>query len=175
MAKPKIRTAGKKNKYNWTILKLEFFKSDFVAARPFIESKGVQYNRHTADKIKGWADEKADMVNDIVNKQLEKEKEKLEMPVVDLMKAKKYILSALARKAEIGGFFKFIDQNGKKQKVWVPKMDAEELKKWYEMVKTELGEPAKILHNFNDDTKPIPKTLSTERIAEIEKDATDSS
>lgn len=144
-----------KVKYDRQALKLEFFQSDFNEVRPFIAQRLHQdttINKQLAQKTKGRAKEKKEYNDKILQKALEKkakeEAESLEIPVDQLMRAKKAVLGLFMQKLNTA--IKNKDEN----------INVKEYEKILKVIKTELGEPTTI--SKNDTTvrgEPLDESL----------------
>lgn len=82
-----------RQKYNWTVLKEEFLKSEHTEVKSFLSSKNMPYNRFTREKAKWWAKEKQANANKVLAKATEKainkQADALEIPMEELSIAKK--------------------------------------------------------------------------------------
>jgi len=70
-----------KQKYNWELLKQEFFASDYLEVKAFFQDKYQIYSSHIRDKTNGWTTDKKTFIKSIVSQSAElcKTKKTLEM------------------------------------------------------------------------------------------------
>ena len=143
-----------KVKYDRQALKLEFFQSDIDEVNVFLRWKyGESMVKHNLkNKVKGWSKEKQEYKDKILQKALEKkakeEAESLEIPVDQLMRAKKAVLGLFMQKLNTA--IKNKDEN----------INVKEYEKILKVIKTELGEPTTI--SKNDTTvrgEPLDESL----------------
>ena len=136
-------------KYDYNALKLEYFKSEIDEIKGFRLSKGLAYSGRTRTMTSGRWQEKQKRKEEIVQKALEKEKnklaKKLEIPVEFIFDIKKDALDLLRKK---------IDQI--KAKSEIPQDDEEkannninvaDLERIWKIAKTELWEPTNVVKN----------------------------
>lgn len=143
-----------KVKYDRQALKLEFFQSDIDEVNVFLRWKyGEDMVKHNLkNKVKGWSKEKQEYKDKILQKALDKkakeEAESLEIPVDQLMRAKKAVLGLFMKKLNTAIQNK--DEN----------INVKEYEKILKVIKTELGEPTTI--SKNDTTvrgEPLDESL----------------
>lgn len=143
-----------KSKYDRQALKLEFFQSDIDEAFEFLKRKyGEKLAKSSMkNKCKGWSKEKQEYKNKILEKALEKrakeEAKSLEIPIDQLMKAKKAVIWLFMQKLDKTLKDKEADFNVK------------EFEKILKVIKTELGEPTNISKtDATIKTEPIDESL----------------
>lgn len=143
-----------KVKYDRQALKLEFFQSDIDEVYDFLKWKyGDKLAKSSMkNKCKGWGKEKQEYKDKILQKALDKkakeEAESLEIPVDQLMRAKKAVLGLFMKKLNTAIQNK--DEN----------INVKEYEKILKVIKTELGEPTTI--SKNDTTvrgEPLDESL----------------
>lgn len=153
MNKIKMKT---KTKYDRPALKLEFFQSDIDDVKPFFEQR---YNKNTANnkqlanatkwRAKEKQERKAKVVEKALQKQAEKQANELQVPLEDLMKWKKAILSLLLLQVS-----KYVKDS--KSEDWTLKdVDVSNAEKILRMFKTELWEPNTIWANYNMNANKV--------------------
>lgn len=141
-------------KYDYNALKLEYFKSEIDEIKWFRLDKGLKYNSRVSTITKGRGQEKQKRKDEIVQKALEKEKnklaKKLEIPVEFIFDIKKDALDLLRKK---------LDQI--KTKIEIPPEDEEkanntinvaDLERIWKIAKTELWEPTNVVKNEGKTT-----------------------
>ena len=137
--------------HDYSALKLEFFKSDFDEVKWFLSDKWVNYDSRRATRTKWRTKEKEEYKMKIVEKALQKNAEKqaneLSVPIEDLMKWKKAVLSLLLHQVS-----KYVKANKDKKDIDIDVWDAEKILK---MFKTELWEPATIGANYNMNANKV--------------------
>ena len=97
-----------KQKYDWSKIKLEFFKSDIDEVKGFFRGKYGVWNTQTSRMTTGRSKEKQEYKNEILQEALRKNAEKqiqsLEIPIEILKKGKKNwiigIIKDLSEKSE---------------------------------------------------------------------------
>lgn len=143
-----------KNTYDRQALKLEFFQSDIDEAKVFIESKFGQWkwnwntNRNTRGRWKEKQEYKDKILQKVLERKAEEEAKSLEIPVDQLMKAKKAVIWLFMQKLQKTLEEKDTDFNVK------------EFEKILKVIKTELGEPTNISKtDATIKTEPIPESL----------------
>lgn len=160
-------------KYDYNALKLEYFKSENDEIKSFRIDKGLTYSSRTREMTKGRGQEKQKRKDEIVQKALEKEKnklaKKLEIPVEFIFDIKKDALDLLRKK---------IDQI--KTKSEIPQEDEEkanntinvaDLERIWKIAKTELWEPTNVVKNEGKTTLETSWPLvQVVRSDETEKD-----
>ena len=143
-----------KQKYDWSVLKLEFFQSDIDEASVFIKWKLGAFDWNIKKQIAGWQKEKNAYKEKILQKALDKQAEKearsLEIPVWTLMKAKKMALTKIIKM--------MAEQD----------LDMSDIEKGLKSIKTELWEPTNIWSNYNFNKNKDDWVLSEEDEALIE-------
>lgn len=147
-----------KSKYDRQALKLEFFQSDIDEVYNFLAGKfgenTVKWN--LKNKVKGWSKEKQEYKNKILEKALEKrakeEAKSLEIPIDQLMKAKKAVISLFMNKLNKVLAQQKTDENAD--------FNVKEFEKILKVIKTELGEPTNISKtDATIKTEPIDESL----------------
>ena len=147
-----------KSKYDRQALKLEFFQSDIDEVFNFLAGKfgekTVKWN--LKNKVKGWSKEKQEYKNKILQKALERrakeEANSLEIPIDQLMKAKKAVISLFMNKLN-----KVLNQQKKDEDA---DFNVKEFEKILKVIKTELGEPTNISKtDATIKTEPIDESL----------------
>lgn len=138
--------------YDRQALKLEFFQSDIDEVKGFLTDKKVTYNSVSRKYTKWWYNEKQEYKNKILQKALERkaneEAKSLEIPVDQLMKAKKAVIWLFMQKLDKTLKDKEADFNVK------------EFEKILKVIKTELGEPTNISKtDATIKTEPIDEDL----------------
>ena len=139
--------------HDYSALKLEFFKSDFDEVKWFITDKWLTYNSERTKRTKWRTKEKEERKKLVVEKALQKQAEKqaneLQVPLEDLMKWKKAILSLLLLQVS-----KYVKDS--KSEDWTVKdVDVSNAEKILRMFKTELWEPNTIWANYNMNANKV--------------------
>ena len=139
--------------HDYSALKLEFFKSDFDEVKAFITDKWLIYNSERTKRTKWRTKEKEERKKLVVEKALQKQAEKqaneLQVPLEDLMKWKKAILSLLLLQVS-----KYVKDS--KSEDWTLKdVDVSNAEKILRMFKTELWEPNTIWANYNMNANKV--------------------
>lgn len=149
-----------KSTYNRQALKLEFFQSDIDEIKVFMESKYGQWKRNwTMNKnTRGWSKEKQGYKDKVLQQVLERrakeEAKSLEIPVDQLMKAKKAVIWLFMNKLN-----KTIEKQ-KESKDGEANFNVKEFEKILKVIKTELGEPTNISKtDATIKTEPIDEDL----------------
>lgn len=145
-----------KIKYDRPALKLEFFQSDIDDVQPFFiqnYNKDTAKNKQLANATKWRAKEKQERKAKVVEKALQKQAEKqaneLQVPLEDLMKWKKAILSLLLLQVS-----KYVKES--KWEDWSQKdVDVWNAERILRMFKTELWEPNTIWANYNMNANKV--------------------
>ena len=147
-----------KSKYDRQALKLEFFQSDIDEVYNFLAwkfgEKTVKWN--LKNKVKGWSKEKQEYKDKVLQKALEKrakeEAKSLEIPIDQLMKAKKAVISLFMNKLNKVLAQQKTDENAD--------FNVKEFEKILKVIKTELGEPTNISKtDATIKTEPIDESL----------------
>jgi len=147
-----------KSKYDRQALKLEFFQSEIDEVYNFLAwkfgEKAVKWN--LKNKVKGWSKEKQEYKDKILQKALEKrakeEAKSLEIPIDQLMKAKKAVISLFMNKLNKVLAQQKTDENAD--------FNVKEFEKILKVIKTELGEPTNISKtDATIKTEPIDESL----------------
>lgn len=127
-----------KQKYNWQALKLEFFQSEIDEVKVFFRGKYGVWNTQTSRMTTGRSKQKQEHKNQILQKALEKKAEddakSLEIPMLELRKAKKAVLWILIKKVS-----QVIKDNDE--------INVYEQERILNMIKRELWEPTTITKN----------------------------
>ena len=129
-----IKEEMQQKNFDYNALKLEYFKSEIDEIKGFWVAKGLKYNSKVGEHTKGRGQEKQKRKDAIIEKALEKEKnkiaKKLEIPVEDLFKTKKqaielmkYKLNQYARKV------KQAQENDEEEDVPINMKDLEKIRK----------------------------------------------
>ena len=125
--------------FDYNALKLEYFQSDIDEIKGFWIAKGLKYNSKVGEHTKGRWQEKQKRKDAIVEKALERQKNKiakeLEIPVEDLFKIKKQVIDLMKRKLK------------KTEDDEEASMNMKELEKIRKVAKVELGEPTIVAKN----------------------------
>lgn len=140
--------------FDYNALKLEYFQSEIDEIKGFWVAKGLKYNSKVGEHTRGRGQEKQKRKDEIVQKALEKEKnklaKKLEIPVEFIFDIKKDALDLLRKK---------LDQI--KTKIEIPPEDEEkanntinvaDLERIWKIAKTELWEPTNVVKNEGKTT-----------------------
>lgn len=145
-------------KYDRQALKLEFFQSDTDEVQDFLRWKfGEKLAKsNMKNKCKGWSKEKQEYKDKILQKALEKrakeEAKSLEIPIDQLMKAKKAVISLFMNKLNKVLAQQKTDENAD--------FNVKEFEKILKVIKTELGEPTNISKtDATIKTEPIDESL----------------
>jgi len=145
-------------KYDRQALKLEFFQSEIDEVFEFLKRKyGEKLAKSSMkNKCKGWSKEKQEYKNKILEKALEKrakeEAKSLEIPIDQLMKAKKAVISLFMNKLNKVLAQQKTDENAD--------FNVKEFEKILKVIKTELGEPTNISKtDATIKTEPIDESL----------------
>lgn len=147
-----------KSKYDRQALKLEFFQSEIDEVYNFLAwkfgEKTVKWN--LKNKVKGWSKEKQEYKDKILQKALEKrakeEAKSLEIPIDQLLKAKKAVISLFMNKLNKVLAQQKTDENAD--------FNVKEFEKILKVIKTELGEPTNISKtDATIKTEPIDESL----------------
>ena len=141
-----------KSKYDRPALKLEFMQSEFDEVESFFQDKfktrtDWSIRKNTKWRPKEKQERKAKVVEKALQKQAEKQVNELQVPLEDLMKWKKAILSLLLHQVS-----KYVKANKDKKDIDIDVWDAEKILK---MFKTELWEPATIWANYNMNANKV--------------------
>lgn len=128
-----------RKRHDWQTLKLEFFQSDIDEVKSFLSQNWIKLNGWwIAIKTKNRWKEKQEYKNKVLQKALEKraedEAKALEIPMVELRKAKKAVLWILIKKVS-----QVIKDNDE--------INVYEQEKILNMIKRELWEPITIAKN----------------------------
>ena len=144
-----IKEEMQQTKYDYTALKLEYFKSDIDEIKSFRIDKGLTYSSRTREMTKGRGQEKQKRKEAIIQKALEKEKNrianKLEIDPEDLFKTKKQAYELM--KVKLNQYTKKINQAkevGEEENVPLNMKDLEKIRK---VAKVELWEPTVVAKN----------------------------
>jgi hypothetical protein len=136
--KKKVKKTGPKKKdtlqkYDWPLEKRLFFESSFAEVKAYFEQKYQTYNRYISMKTKGWHDEKIAWKKDINEKML-----------ADFAANKKKRLSKMLDKLSTltERQIDMAMENGF--------IHSEDLKRLWEMSRTENELPTRIIHNKNE-------------------------
>ena len=126
-------------KFDYNALKLEYFQSEIDEIKSFWIDKGLTFNSKVREHTKGRWQEKQKRKEKILEKALERQKNKiakeLEIPVEDLFKIKKQVIDLMKRKLK------------KTEDDEEASMNMKELEKIRKVAKVELGEPTIVAKN----------------------------
>jgi len=141
-------------KYNRPEIKLDFFSSDFMEVKPFMESKWYGWSWNINQHTRGWWKEKAKYMDRVLQKAItrnsDKQAKSLKVTMEFLQKAKKNALIKIAKQITEDDLITMKD-----------------LVIWLWTIKTELWEPTKITKNENNNTNN--EELSDEDKAILDK------
>lgn len=145
-----------RGKYDRQALKLEFFQSDIDEVKSFLDDKKVTYNSVSRRNTKWRYNEKQQYKDKILQQVLERrakeEAKSLEIPVDQLMKAKKAVISLFMNKLN-----KTLAEQKKDEDA---DFNVKEFEKILKVIKTELGEPTNISKtDATIKTEPIDESL----------------
>lgn len=146
-----------KSKYDRQALKLEFFQSETDEVERFFQDKFKTKTDWSIRKnTKGWSKEKQEYKDKILQQVLERrakeEAKSLEIPVDQLMKAKKAVISLFMNKLN-----KVLAQQKTDEDA---DFNVKEFEKILKVIKTELGEPTNISKtDATIKTEPIDESL----------------
>lgn len=126
-----------KQKYNYTKLKAEFLKSDFIEVKWFITAKWLRYNSEWAKRTKWWAKEKQENDNKALvkatEKAINKQADALEIPMEELSIAKKNAVTKVIK----------MMMDDKKP------LDVADIERVVKIIRTEMGLPNTYSKNEN--------------------------
>lgn len=132
-------------KFDYNALKLEYFQSDIDEIKRFWAEKGLKYNSQVGEHTKGRWQEKQKRKDKILEKALERQKNKiakeLEIPVEDLFKIKKDVIELMKHKMK-----QYKDSIELADGEYVP-INMKEVEKIRKVAKVELGEPTIVAKN----------------------------
>ena len=133
-------------KFDYNALKLEYFQSEIDEIKWFRLDKGLNYNSRVATMTKGRWQEKQKRKDKILEKALERQKNKiakeLEIPVEDLFKIKKDVIELMKHKLK--QYSKKVELAVDGEDVSINTKDLEKIRK---VAKVELGEPMIVTKN----------------------------
>ena len=133
-------------KFDYNALKLEYFQSEIDEIKWFRLDKGLNYNSRVATMTKGRWQEKQKRKDKILEKALERQKNKiakeLEIPVEDLFKIKKDVIELMKHKLK--QYTQKVDLAVDGEDVSINTKDLEKIRK---VAKVELGEPMIVTKN----------------------------
>jgi len=125
-------------KYNRPEIKLEFFSSDFMEVKPFMESEWYGRSWNINQHTRGWWKEKAKYMDRVLQKAItrnsDKQAKSLKVTMEFLQKAKKNALIKIAKQITEDNLISMKD-----------------LVRWLGTIKTELWEPTRITKNENNN------------------------
>lgn len=125
-------------KYNRPEIKFEFFNSDFMEVKPFMESVWYGWSWNINQHTRGWWKEKAKYMERVLQKAItrnsDKQAKSLKLTVEFLQKAKKNALIKIAKQITEDNLISMKD-----------------LVRWLGTIKTELWEPTRITKNENNN------------------------
>lgn len=160
-------------KYDYNALKLEYFKSDIDEIKWFWIDKGLNYNTRVATMTKGRWQEKQERRKSILEKALERQKDKiskeLEIPVEDLLKIKKDVIDLMKHKVK--QYTQKVELAVEGEDVPINTKDLEKIRK---VAKVELWEPMIVTKNEWKTTLetswPLVEIICSEEADEMEDD-----
>lgn len=160
-------------KYDYNALKLEYFKSDIDEIKGFRLDKGLTYSSRTREMTKGRWQEKQERKDKILEKALERQKNKiakeLEIPVEDLFKIKKDVIELMKHKLK--QYTQKVDLAVDGEDVSINTKDLEKIRK---VAKVELGEPMIVTKNewktTIESNWPLVAIIRSEEEDETEED-----
>lgn len=130
--------------FDYNALKLEYFQSEIDEIKGFWVAKGLKYNSKVGEHTKGRWQEKQKRKDKILEKALERQKnkiaKKLEIPVEDLFAIKKQAIELM--KAKLNQYAKKRKENPDDTPINIKDVD-----KIRKMSKTELWEPTIVAKN----------------------------
>lgn len=130
--------------FDYNALKLEYFQSEIDEIKWFWVAKGLKYNSKVGEHTKGRWQEKQKRKDKILEKALERQKnkiaKKLEIPVEDLFAIKKQAIELM--KAKLNQYAKKRKENPDDTPINIKDVD-----KIRKMSKTELWEPTIVAKN----------------------------
>lgn len=152
--------------FDYNALKLEYFQSEIDEIKGFWVAKGLKYNSKVGEHTKGRWQEKQKRKDKILEKALERQKNKiakeLEIPVEDLFKIKKDVIELMKRKLK------------KTEDDEESTMNMKELEKIRKVAKVELGEPTIVTKNewktTIESNWPLVAIIRSEEEDETEED-----
>lgn len=153
-------------KFDYNALKLEYFQSEIDEIKAFWIDKGLTFNSKVREHTKGRWQEKQKRKEKILEKALERQKNKiakeLEIPVEDLFKIKKQVIDLMKRKLK------------KTEDDEESTMNMKELEKIRKVAKVELGEPTIVTKNewktTIESNWPLVAIIRSEEEDETEED-----
>ena len=144
-----IKEEMQQTKYDYTALKLEYFKSEIDEIKSFRIDKGLTYSSRTREMTKGRWQEKQKRKEAIIQKALEKEKNrianKLEIDPEDLFKTKKQAYELM--KVKLNQYTKKINQAKELNEEENVPLNMKDLEKIRKVAKVELWEPTIVAKN----------------------------
>ena len=144
-----IKEEMQQTKYDYNALKLEYFKSDIDEIKSFRIDKGLTYSSRTREMTKGRGQEKQKRKEAIIQKALEKEKNrianKLEIDPEDLFKTKKQAYELM--KVKLNQYTKKINQAKELNEEENVPLNMKDLEKIRKVAKVELWEPTVVAKN----------------------------
>ena len=160
-------------KFDYNALKLEYFQSEIDEIKWFRLNKGLNYNSRVATMTKGRWQEKQERKDKILEKALERQKNKiakeLEIPVEDLFKIKKDVIELMKHKLK--QYTQKVDLAVDGEDVSINTKDLEKIRK---VAKVELGEPMIVTKNewktTIESNWPLVAIIRSEEEDETEED-----
>lgn len=160
-------------KFDYNALKLEYFQSEIDEIKWFRLDKGLNYNSRVATMTKGRWQEKQKRKDKILEKALERQKNKiakeLEIPVEDLFKIKKDVIELMKHKLK--QYTQKVDLAVDGEDVSINTKDLEKIRK---VAKVELGEPMIVTKNewktTIESNWPLVAIIRSEEEDETEED-----
>ena len=167
------RKPGGQQKYNWAELKKEFFESEHLEVKIFFQEKFNIYNGSIGAATAGWTAEKKEIKMEAANNAIRKMRDEMEGElhqfVVDIVREAKRQLKE--RVTPTGHDLDVYDEEigiKKKKTVITPQLSSSDLKNFFEIVKTELGEPSKVTKQ-NNITIPPSEAVNEEDRKELDE------
>ena len=140
--------------HDYSALKVEFFESDFDEVKWFITDKWLIYNSERTKRTKWRSKEKQALKEKIVQQAIERNVEKqiseLQVPLEDLMKWKKTVIQLLLLQV-----WKYVKDNRSEDWKLIKDIDVWDAERILKMFKTELWEPATIWANYNMNANKV--------------------
>lgn len=160
-------------KFDYNALKLEYFQSEIDEIKWFRLDKGLNYNSRVATMTKGRWQEKQKRKDKILEKALERQKNKiakeLEIPVEDLFKIKKDVIELMKHKLK--QYSQKVELAVDGEDVSINTKDLEKIRK---VAKVELGEPMIVTKNewktTIESNWPLVAIIRSEEEDETEED-----
>ena len=138
---PPVKKPDGRQKHDWAALKVEFFESQFFDVLPFLVAKelakkGKKLSSHTAEKTKGWGEEKRKWLEERARKKLDAISSEWDTRIIPQLRAAKTV--AIQRILELIGAIRFSSEKK------LPPISLADLERAIRLIKTELGEPSSL-------------------------------